>query len=120
MNGPLSLVKLLLASPTVSDNPDTPFDESIFELVPFFLLDTISPETPQRFELDPDSPITDEVKDRIANPPLHATNISLQVQAHLTLALDVLGGTALNGSGVRIDLQPEIVINALTVIAETL
>jgi hypothetical protein len=119
-NHVLTDFQLLLASPTVSDDPATPFNESAFELVPFFLLETISAETPQRFELDPDSPITDEVKERIANPPLHATNISLQVQANLTLALDVLGGTALNGSGVKIDLQPEIVINALTVIAESL
>ena len=42
----------------IPNDPETPFIDGWLEIVPFFLLNSISPTTPQRFELDPDSPVT--------------------------------------------------------------
>ena len=119
-NDRLQHFMLRLGAPNLEDDPETPNDESSFELVPFFLLDTISPETPQRFELDPDAAVTAEVRNQILNPPKRAADMTLRVEAIVELKDELLGATLLNGSGIALKLQPEIVINALRVLSEGL
>ena len=119
-NEALENFSLLLGDPTIVDDPETTRDESRFELVPFFLLDSITPETPQRFELDPDSEVTATVRAQIINPPSNPESMTLRVEAVIELKNSSIESTKLEGSGVGLHLQPEIVINALRVITESL
>lgn len=119
-NEVLEKFSLLLGDPTIVDDPETSRDESRFELVPFFLLDSITPQTPQRFELDPDSEVTATVRAQIIDPPSNPESMTLRVEAVIELKTSSLVSTKLEGSGVGLHLQPEIVINALKVITESL
>ena len=116
----LSSFYIAIADPSIPDDPDTPFEDGWLELVPFFLLSTISEETPQRFELDPDSPVTQGIKDVILDPPPAGDPAVLQVEAGLTIDSAQLEATPLRNSGIVLDVQPEIVINGLKVVEKQL
>jgi hypothetical protein len=111
----LASVCIEMVAPALADDPATPYHDGRLEVVPAFLFDTISPQAPQRFELDPDSPVTDLVTAGLL--PLDAAAIAptLQLVATATLRAESLGTLPLEGSGLEIWAQPEVVINGLEV-----
>lgn len=74
-------------------------------------LDAITPETPQRFDVDSTSEFTRSLKEQIIGGA--ATSINL-IQ-RMRVPQENLYDLTLDGAGVIVDLQPEIVISALDV-----
>ena len=100
----------------VEDDPTTPYDDSRLSIVPFFLLDTISEETPQRFELDPDSLVTQSIKQTILEPPSANDELAMGVEAFVAFRESELNSTPIDKSGFVFKMQPEITINVLKVL----
>ena len=100
----------------IEDDPTTIYHEGRLSLIPFFLLDTVGEDTPQRFELDPDSPVTESIKQTILEPPSTDEDTSLGVEAFVAFRESELNNTPLDGCGFVVNMQPEITINALKVI----
>lgn len=100
----------------IPDDPTTVFDDGRLLLVPYFLLGTVSPETPQRFELDPDSPVTTHIQDSIMEPPTGTEAKTLGVEALVSFKESELANMPIEASGFALTLQPEIVINVLEVL----
>ena len=113
-NGALQNFESVITDPLLSDDPETPFDEARFQLVPFFLLDSIGEETPQRFELDPDSPVTSSMRQAIAETTGSGPDARpLRIELVAELRATELPRTRVNGSGIVVRFQPEIVISVL-------
>jgi hypothetical protein len=100
----------------VEDDPTTIFHEGRLSMVPFFLLDSISEETPQRFELDPDSGVTQKIKQTILDPPKAEDDLTMGVEAFVAFKESELFKTPIEGSGFAFKMQPEITINVLKVL----
>jgi hypothetical protein len=112
---------IAIVEPSIPNDPATPFVDGWLEIVPFFLLNTISPTTPQRFELDPDSPVTQAIKGVLLTPPTDGSPpMVLIVEASAELLPDQLALTPVTDSGIKLDAQPEIVINGLKVVEKQL
>jgi len=106
----LSDFQLILSDPRISDQEDTPYHDGEFTLIPHFLLNTIEPGSPQRFELDPDSPVTESVKRAL----LDWEDIKpLRIISEGTLDSEMLGTIPLAGTQVTIALQPEVTFSIL-------
>jgi hypothetical protein len=80
------------------------------------LLDSISEETPQRFELDPDSGVTQKIKQTILDPPKAEDDLTMGVEAFVAFKESELFNTPIEGSGFAFKMQPEITINVLKVL----
>lgn len=116
-NHVLSDFKLVVKDESLLDDPETPFHDGEVELVPFFLLSSISQDTPQRFELDPDAAITQNLQDTIVQFQSERDfllQVTMEVQGH------ALADIPLQSSGVIVDLQPEVTISALEAISNLL
>jgi hypothetical protein len=74
-------------------------------------LSRITPQTPQRFELDPTSPFTQKVKKTV----LAGQAQWIEVFQRIDVAQRDLYAVRLGGAGVQLDFQPELVINAIEV-----
>ncbi|MSP90668.1 MAG: hypothetical protein EXR79_02500 [Myxococcales bacterium] len=75
-------------------------------------LTRITPETPQRFELDPQSPFTINLKKKV----LSASETSMDLYVKIAIEQGDLYSVKLGNGGIHLDLQPEIAISALRVI----
>jgi hypothetical protein len=113
----LSDFELIMADPKLADDPETSYHDGEYALVPYFLLDTISQDTRQRFELDPDSSVTKSIKASVVDT---STEQTLMVRVSVEIGGDNLIKVPLDQSGFVLSFQPEIVINALEVIASQL
>lgn len=114
-NDMLADFHLAVVEPDIIDDPRTPFADGWLELIPFFLLDTISEETPQRFELDPDSPVTQKLKRLLRQPAETWAEQTLTMETVITIEGQALE-TALEGSGFAFWAQPEVVVDGLEVL----
>ncbi len=86
-------------------------------VVPGFLLETIGPDAPQRFGLDPGGEVTRALEQSVAGqrpPP------DLVVTLSAELAPEALADVAIEGSGFVFAFQPEVVVNGWAVAAELL
>lgn len=84
-------------------------DESV--LVEGRYVDSIDPETPQRFELDPKAPFTAAIKRDVVD----GKTVWIEIFQRMRVAQPDLYSVRLGGAGVEIDLQPEFVISAIEV-----
>jgi hypothetical protein len=75
-------------------------------------LGKISPQTPQRFELDPRAPFTIQTKQQV----IAAQTIWVEIFQRIWVPQENLYAITLGGGGVELDLQPEFVISALEVV----
>ena len=82
------------------DNDDTP-------IVKYRYLNSISPDTPQRFELDPTSAFSHTLRKAI----IAGSQVWIDVYLRVDVPEQNLYAVRLNGGGVDIDFQPEIVIS---------
>jgi hypothetical protein len=115
-NGALAYFHLALVEPDIIDDPRTPYADGWLELVPQFLLDSITEESPERFELDPDSPVTAKLLRVLLTPPETWADYTLTVEARVELSSDELVKTPLAGSGMIIHAQPEVVVDGLALL----
>ena len=106
----------IILTADVEDDPTSIFHEGRLSIVPFFLLDTISEETPQRFELDPDSLVTQSIKQTILEPPAADDDLAMGVEAFVAFRESELFNTPIDASGFVFKMQPEITINVLKVL----
>ena len=81
-------------------NDDTPIVKQRY-------LASISPDTPQRFELDPTSSFSLKLRKEI----MTGEQVWIEVYQRLDVAEQNLYAVRMNGGGVKIDFQPEIVIS---------
>lgn len=72
-------------------------------------LDRIAPSSPQRFEIDPKSPLSEEFKDLL----LAGKATSLRLVTRLAVSRPDLYELRFAGAGVEVDVQPEIVLSVL-------
>jgi hypothetical protein len=98
-----------LTDPSIAQNDATPFDDQRYNLVPFFLLNTIGPGSPQRFDLHEDHPVTRSLKDAVLSPNNQVLTLSLDTR----LAADQLERLPIDQSGLAVDFQFEVVISVL-------
>jgi len=115
-NAVLNDFHLAVVEPNIIDDPRTPYADGWLELVPHFLLESISETTPQRFELDPDSPVTNKLRGLLNQPPDTWEDLVLTVEARAVMSGAELLDTPLAGSGMTIRAQPEVVIDGLQIL----
>ncbi len=72
-------------------------------------LASISPATPQRYDVDRDSPLIDRVRSELVDGK--AVNLSLAIT--MAFARSALYEVRVNGAGLRFDIQPEVVVDVL-------
>ena len=105
--------RMALIDPDIPDDPNTPWDDGTLEIVPYFLLETISRETPQRFELDADSAVTESFR---------RTLLDLDTEQVFRLELDLLferegiEDRRLSGTSLDMVTQPEVVLDTLSLL----
>ncbi len=90
-------------------NDDTPIVRQRY-------LASISPETPQRFELDPTSAFSVKLRKAIVT----GEQVWVAVYQRIDVPEQYLYGVRLNGGGVDLDFQPEIVISFLKTVTGAL
>ncbi len=98
-----------LSDETIEEDEATPFPDAALDLVPFFLLRTIQPNNPQRFELPKAHPVTASLIDAIVNPGSKALKLHLDTRIDPTQ----LERIPVDNSGIAIDFQFEVVISVL-------
>ena len=79
-------------------------------------LDSISEETPQRFDVDSENAFTAWLKDNVVQGNLVDINVRLRMRIPQEKLYDVM----IDGAGVDLWLQPEIVISVLEVVKDKL
>ena len=87
----------------------SPSGRQQLEVVPPGYLERIRPDSPQRFALDDRSPITQGLKQAIVDG--QAVHLTVVVQAHVPQW--ALYPIELSRAGLRVDMQPEIVISVV-------
>jgi len=115
----------------VTDNPECPGDNLMEEddvavspdcivVVKQKYLDTITPETPQRFDLGSSSLFTQDLKQAVLDKfldPQGTESPSASLWLKFAVSEQQLYELNIEGAGVKLDVQPEFVINVLEVAA---
>jgi len=77
-------------------------------------LDAITPETPQRFDVESESAFTQNLKAAI----LAGQTVDIRVILSMSIAQEDLYEVGIDGAGLDIDIQPEIIVSVVEVIKD--
>ncbi len=75
-------------------------------------IDRITPDDPQRFEIDPNVPVTQDLKDKL----VAGEASSLRLVNRIRIRRPDLYELRFDGAGIRFDVQPEVVLSVLQLI----
>ncbi|MDP6943351.1 MAG: hypothetical protein QF464_04310, partial [Myxococcota bacterium] len=87
-------------------------DDNQVLVIDYPYLDSITPETPQRFDVDSSTDFTQNLKASI----LAGQPVDIEVILSMSIAQPDLYEVGIDGAGLDIDIQPEIIVSVIEVV----